>query len=413
MPIEFHHRTFDNGLTLIAEVNPDAHTSAVGFFVKAGTRDETPEVMGVSHFLEHMMFKGTARRSADDVNREFDELGANYNAYTSHEQTVYYAHVLPEFLPRAVDLLGDMLRPALRDPDFDMEKNVILEEIGMYDDRPEWRLQDQLLEDYFKTDAGGDHPLGYRVLGTTDTIKALTAEQMRGYFDGRYSPDNIVVSAAGRLDFDALADDLDRLCGGWSPTGLARDLTPPAAAGRDRGLRDPKISRHYFGMLCPAPSAQDEQRYAAKVLADILGDSDGSRLYWALIDPGTADEADFSFMPQDHTGAYLAYASCDPARAEPVESTLLGVLDDVARSKDISAGEVERAVNKLATQATLQGERPAGRMQALGVQWLYQGQYTPLAEELSRLMAVTPADVSALLEAHPLTPRTRLRMGPG
>lgn len=408
MPIQFKQATLPNQLTVIAEVNPDAHTSAVGFFVKAGARDEVPEVMGVSHFLEHMMFKGTARRTADDVNREFDELGANYNAFTSHEQTVYYAHVLPEFLPRAVDLLGDMLRPALRTEDFDMEKNVILEEIGMYDDRPEWRLQDKLLEDYF-----GEHPLGFRVLGTTDTIKALTADQMRDYFRGRYSPDNIVVAAAGNLDFEALVADVEKLCGGWSATGVERDYADTVPAEKQLSVTDAKLSRHYLGLLCPAPSAQDERRYAAKVLADVLGDSEGSRLYWAIVDPGLADEADFSFMPQDQTGAYLAYASCDPARAEKVESTLLQVLDDVVSAKDISGGEVERAVNKLATQATLQGERPSGRMQALGVQWTYQGAYTPLDEELAKLMAVTAADVNALLEEMSLTPKTLLRLGPG
>jgi predicted Zn-dependent peptidase len=413
MSIDFKHRTLPNGLTLLAEVNADAHTAAVGFFVKAGTRDETPEVMGVSHFLEHMMFKGTARRTADDVNREFDELGANYNAFTSHEQTVYYAHVLPEFLPRAVDLLGDMLRPALREADFDMEKNVILEEIGMYDDRPEWRLQDQLLEDHFRDASGGGHPLGYRVLGTNDTIRALTAEQMRTYFDHRYSPDNVVVAAAGRLDFDAVAADLEKLCGHWSATGAQRDLSPPAPGAIDRQLDDARINRHYFALLCPAPTAQDDERYAAKVLADILGDSEGSRLYWALVDPGLADEADLSFMPQDHTGAFMAYASCDPDRAEQVESTLLGVLEDVARAKDISEGEVERAVNKLATQATLQGERPAGRMQSLGVQWLYHGRYLPLEEELARLQSVTADQVNALLDAYPFRPATKLRMGPG
>ena len=141
MSIQFQQTTLPNGLTILAESSDDARTSAVGFFVKAGTRDEQLPVMGVSHFLEHMMFKGTARRTADDVNREFDEIGADYNAYTSHEKTVYYAHVLPEFLANAVDLLGDMLRPALREDDFSMEKNVILEEISMYEDRPQWRLQ--------------------------------------------------------------------------------------------------------------------------------------------------------------------------------------------------------------------------------------------------------------------------------
>ena len=408
MAITFEHRVLPNGLTVLSETDPAAHTAAVGFFVKTGARDETAGLMGVSHFLEHMMFKGTPRRTADDVNREFDELGADYNAFTSHEQTVYYAHVLPEFLERAVDLLGDMLRPSLRTEDFDMEKNVILEEIGMYDDRPEWRLQDGLLEDFF-----GTHPLGHRVLGTTETVGAMTAAQMRGYFEQRYSPDNIVVAAAGRLDFSRLTDQVEKLCGGWSPTGASRDVAVPAADGRARSVTDDKQSRHYLGLLCPGPSAQDPRRYAARVLADVLGDAEGSRLYWALVDPGTAEDADFSFMPQDGSGAFMAFASCDPERAATVEEGLSAVLDTVARERTLTADEMQRAVNKLATRATLQGERPAGRMHALGTQWSYQGAYTPLNEELDRLMAVTADDVAGVLEAFPLNPRTVLRMGPG
>ena len=408
MPTTFEHATLPNGLTLIAETQPEAHTAAVGFFVKTGARDETPALMGVSHFLEHMMFKGTARRTADDVNREFDELGADYNAFTSHEQTVYYAHVLPEFLGRATDLLGDMLRPSLRVEDFDMEKNVILEEIGMYDDRPEWRLQDALLEDFF-----GGHPLGHRVLGTTDTVSALTAPQMRAYFEQRYSPDNIVVAAAGRVDFSAFSDQVAELCGGWSPTGATRDTAVPAAGAKARAVADDKNSRHYLGLLCPAPAAQDPRRYAARVLADVLGDGEGSRMYWELVDPGLAEEADFSFMPQDGSGAFLAYASCDPGRAAAVEDKLVGVLDRVVAAKDLRPEELEQAVNKLATSATLQGERPSGRMHALGTQWTYQGKYSPLNEELDRLMAVTVDDVASLLSDFSLTPRTVLRMGPG
>ena len=158
MPIQFQIATLDNGLTILAEVNPDAHTAAAGLFVKTGTRDEPGQLMGVSHFLEHMMFKGTARRSADDVNRDFDRIGANYNASTSQETTNYWAHVLPEFLPDAIDLLADILRPALRQEDFDMEKNVILEEIGMYADRPFWVAYEHAMARFF---AG--HPLGRRI----------------------------------------------------------------------------------------------------------------------------------------------------------------------------------------------------------------------------------------------------------
>ncbi len=405
MPPRFHHATLDNGLTVIAESNDAAHTGAVGFFVKTGTRDETLPVMGVSHFLEHMMFKGTDRRTADDVNREFDEIGANYNAYTSHESTVYYAQVLPEYLPRAIDLLGDMLRPALRQEDFDIEKNVILEEIGMYEDRPDWRVHDALLEKYF---AG--HPLGYRVLGTVDSIKALTAEQMRDYFNHRYSADNITVAAAGRIDFDRLLDDVRKITAHWKPTGVERQYIDPQVTPGEQTVVDAKLNRHYVAMMCPGPSAQDPLRYAAKVMADVIGDSDGSRLYWALIDPGLADDASFDFHPQDRVGGFFAFATCDPDRREQVESILLRTIDEYGSK--IDEAELERAKNKIATLATLGEESPGGRMRGLGHQWMYLGRYSSLAQELERIMAVTVDDVRQVLEKSDLSRRTIVRLGP-
>ncbi len=407
MTTTFQKHQLPNGLTLLAETDPEAHTAAIGFFVRTGARDELPGVMGVSHFLEHMMFKGTDRRSADDVNREFDEIGADYNAFTSHEQTVYYAHILPEFLPRATDLLADMLRPSLRDDDFNMEKNVILEEIGMYDDRPEWRLQDKLLEDYFH-----DHPLGFRVLGTKDTVSALTPTQMNDYFRDRYSPDNIVVAAAGKLDFDKLCADLEKQCGDWESTDAKRAHGQTTPHEKRLVVEDPTLTRCYLAFLCPGPAAQNEQRYAAKVFADVIGDAEGSRLYWALVDPGHADEADFSAMPQDQTGAFMGYATCDPDRADAVETKLLETIDAAAKNRDITPDEVQRAVNKLATLATLQGERPAGRMHGLGARWLTHQSYRSLEDELAALRAVTPQHVADLLEAFPLQPKTIIRQGP-
>ena len=196
MPVEFKHAVLDNGLDIIAEVDRDAHTAAVGVFVKTGARDEDGDVMGVSHFLEHMMFKGTARRSADDVNIEFDEIGANYNAFTAHEMTAFWAHILPEYLDRAEDVLTDILRPALRQEDFDQEKSVILEEIAMYADQPFWVLYEKAMESYYR-----DHPLRHRVLGTNETISNLTREQMKAYFDQRYSADNTVICFGGRSRF--------------------------------------------------------------------------------------------------------------------------------------------------------------------------------------------------------------------
>ena len=405
MAIAFHQKKLPNGLTVIAEPNNDAHPSAVGFFVKTGKRDEDKAHMGVSHFLEHMMFKGTAKRSAEDLNREFDEIGAYNNAYTSNEMTVYYAQILPEYLPRAIDLLGDMLRPALREQDFTVEKNVILEEIGMYEDRPHSRLYDTLLETYF-----GEHPLSYRVLGTVDSIKALTSKQMEGYFEHRYSPDNITVAAAGRIDFDFLCDEVERVAGHWKPTGARREYVDPTITQGDYTITDAKLNRAYMAIMAPGPSAQDERRYAASIISDVLGDSSNSRLYWALVDPGLADDAEVAILPYDQTGAYFAYASCDPERAREVEKKLIETIESYPDT--IEPSEIERAKNKVATSATLQGENPGGRMRGLGSQWAYLGEYRSLKEELERITAVTIDEVKAVLKEWAWEPRTIVRLKP-
>ncbi|MCA9013401.1 MAG: insulinase family protein, partial [Planctomycetaceae bacterium] len=179
--MKFQQTTLSNGLTLIAETNASVHSVAAGFFVRAGSRDETADVSGVSHFLEHMAFKGDAKFSADDINRVFDEIGAKYNASTSEEVTMYYAAVLPEYLERAMELLSSLMQPALRVEDFEMEKNVILEEISMYEDQPSFVCYDHIMSTHF---AG--HPLGQSILGTNASITALTAEQMQNYHRSRY-----------------------------------------------------------------------------------------------------------------------------------------------------------------------------------------------------------------------------------
>ena len=161
MPITFREATLPNGLHVLAEVDPAAHSASIGFFVKTGARDEATEIMGVSHFLEHMMFKGTETRSAADVDRAFDDLGAEHNAFTTSELTAFHAHALPEHLPAAGEILADILRPALRQEDFDDEKAVILEEIAMYEDHPFWKLYERAMETYYD-----GHPLSHRVLGT-------------------------------------------------------------------------------------------------------------------------------------------------------------------------------------------------------------------------------------------------------
>lgn len=405
MAVQFEHRRLENGLTALGEVNAQAYTAAVGFFVKTGARDEPRAWMGVSHFLEHMVFKGTARRSPDDVNREFDEIGAEYNAFTGQETTVFYAQVLPEFVPRVLDLLADVMRPALRQQDFEMERQVILEEIRMYEDRPQWRLHDALMEAHF-----GKHPLAHRVLGTRATVAALTADQMRQYCHQRYAAGNLLFVAAGRLDFQAVAADLARLTAHWhggSPTGRYSSDGPRPV---ELGLQDARLNRHYLGMMVPGPAAQDPRRYAAKVLAEVLGSADGSRLHWALVEPGLAEEAELSHYPFDHAGAYAAFATCDPSQATKVQTILKQTLCQAAAGLDDD--EVERAKNKIATDAVIPAESPLGRLRDVGTNWIYLDQYLTLEQDIRQLMAVTLGDVRALAQELAAAPQTVVRLGP-
>ncbi len=405
MPVTFQHTTLPNGLTIVAETDPEAHTAACGFFVRTGARDETLPIMGVSHFLEHMMFKGTAKRSAEEVNRDFDEIGATYNAFTSHEQTAFHAQVLPEFLPRALDILADILRPALREPDFDTEKKVILEEIAMYKDNPMWVLYETTMERFY---AG--HPMGFRVLGTEDTVGAMKPDQMRGYFEHRYSADNTVLSLAGRLDFNSTAATVLKMCSSWSKTGAVRDAAPPRIAQSDFTLDDPRINRAYMLLVAPAPAMQDERRYAAMMLAKVLGDPDNSRLHWALVEPGLADEAQAGYDPGDETGTFVVSATADPERLDEVGAIIDREIDHIAQN--VTADDLERLRNKLATGVTLAGERPGGRMQRLGRMWPYLKKYLSLEEELAAINAVTLDDLRALAKDYPFEPRTVGRLVP-
>src|SRR5580692_10407917 len=187
--MQFHHTVLDNGLQVIAELNDQAHSVACGFFVKAGSRDETKEVAGVSHFLEHMIFKGTPRRDALTVNRDFDRVGAKHNAQTSEEDTFYHVTSLPEYLPPAFEVLADILRPTLAEEDFETEKKVIIEEIRMYLDNPMSVAYEAAKSAHF-----GPHPLGQSILGTVESISDMKLDQMRAYFAKRYSPANIVLA---------------------------------------------------------------------------------------------------------------------------------------------------------------------------------------------------------------------------
>lgn len=404
--MEFLKHTLANGLEIVAEVNPEAHSTAVGFFVETGSRDESDEVAGVSHFLEHMMFKGTPTRSAEDVNREFDEMGANYNAFTSEENTVYYAAVLPEYQTAAVELLGDIIRPSLREEDFDTEKKVIIEEIRMYEDQPPFGADDKLKAIHF-----GDHPLARSVLGTVQSITDLKVGAMREYFQRRYSPGNIVLVATGKIDFDQLVTTANRIGGHWEPFATGRNAPSPQARSSFVCLQKDTATLEYVMEMAGGPSATDPDRYAAKIMATILGDDSGSRLYWELVDSGLAEQCTLSHYDYQGAGLYMTYMSCDPAQAAENIAAAHEIYREAQRT-GVTEAELNQAKSKINSRVVLGSERPRGRLFTVGGNWLQRKEYRSVQHDLEAVDAVTLADISAVLARYPLSIANTLAVGP-
>jgi len=406
MPIEHRAATLPNGLQILAEIDPTALSGGVGFFVRTGARDEDPAEMGVSHFLEHMIFKGSETRGPIEVSAQLDALGVQHNAFTGHEMTAYFATGLPEALLPATEILADILRPALRAADFEEERGVILEEIAMYDDQPPWVLLEALQDRFYR-----GHPLGHRILGTRETISALPVESMRRYLLERYAADSIAVAAAGRVDFDALVEQVSTCCAGWTPSGATRRYPTLPSVEETFTLARPDLAAAYGLMAMPGPPLADDRRYPAAMLAQILGDSEGSRLFWALVETGLAEHADAHYDPRDGCGETAVAWVCDPEHLDEVESIVRREL--AALGDSLTEDDLLRARSKIATSVTLAGERPGGRMHRLGANWAMRRAYTPLETELARIEAVTIEGLRACLEAFPPTPRVVGRMVPG
>ncbi|HJZ91852.1 MAG TPA: pitrilysin family protein [Gemmataceae bacterium] len=407
--MKFHQHTLSNGLTILGETNPAALSVAVAFWVKTGSRDESPEVSGVSHFLEHMVFKGTDRRNAFAVNRDFSRIGADNNAWTSEENTVFHAVVLPEFLPEVVDVLADILRPSLRGEDFHTEKKVILDEIVRYEVQPGWAVYDHARRNFY---AG--HPLGNSVLGTTASITALTPDQMAGYFRKRYVAPNVIAVAAGNFDWERFVDLVGRACRDW-PTGDAprtQRTEPPGAGGVHVIPKPPdKVAQQYVTLIAPAAPADHELGYAGAVLSTVVGDYTGSRMFWALTDPGLADEAGMGIDECDGAGAYYTSFNCVPENATECYGIVRKLLDGVQKN-GITADEFQQAKTKILSREVRAGERTARRMLTVAKDHVYRGEYRSVDDELAAWDAVTLDDVRAVLDRYPVTNQTVTAYGP-
>jgi len=389
--MEFKKEELANGLVIIGEVNGSAKSVAVGFFVKTGSRDESEQINGVSHFLEHMLFKGTERLSAFDVNSAFDRTGAQFNAATSEENTVFYAAVLPEYVIEVTQLWIELMKPALREQDFNIEKNVIKEEIAMYKDTPSYDCVDRCRSLHFD-----GHPCGNSILGSEESIDSLTAEQMRNYFARRYAPNNMVFACAGNFDWGQICSTVEASCAKWQKQATTRKLEHHAGSKKKQRIEKANLTCEHICLMSPCVSAQDEKRFAAALLAVIVGDSVGSRFFWELVDKALAETATMQFVPMDGTGALYSYICCSNKNVPRV----LGIVGDIFSSlakNGITEDELRKAKNKVLSALVIKNELPMGRLVDLGFNWTYLKQYRTIEDDIKAVKAVTVDDVHSLI----------------
>ena len=392
----------DNGLTIVGEQTPSSSSAAVGYFVKTGSRDESEVESGISHFLEHMLFKGTPSRSALDISYEMGNLAVKANAFTSEENTVYYGAVLPEYLDPFFELLTDMMRPSLAQEEFDMEKKVILEEIALYQDKPGYYLYEHALAHFY-----GDNPVGNSVLGTTDSVSAITSDLMRAYIERRYAPSNIVLTVAGNFDWDAFRNKAQQLTASWAPFEAKREYSSSSLAATGSVFKKKDITQTHAMLIAQGPSSQEDLRFPASVVATILGDSSGSRLYWDIVDKGLAEAASIDVDEKDAQGYISFYTVTEPDKIDTVVQIAKDILNQTG---DISDQELERAKTKIASRIVLGGELPMGRLMSLGMEWQYREKIHDLDQYVQAVQDVTGADITEALARYPIDAMTEYRL---
>lgn len=395
-----------SGLTLLLDHDPQALSVAAGYFVATGARDEPADEMGASHFLEHLMFKGSERLSAAALNERLDDLGGQANAFTAEEATVYHAAALPECAADLLDTLTELMRPALRPADIEPERGVILEEIAMYAEQPGVRVAEAL-----RRECWGEHPLSHQILGTPDTLRRLDRAALERHFAARYGAERVTLVVSGAFDPVAVRAWAGRELANWRPGLPAVPQAAPALrrAGQVRFVADPDLTRTQVALALPGLPGGHPLREAAGLLAELLGGENGA-LYWALLDTGLADSADLGHLEYRDAGVFEGGFSCDPDRAGEVLARYRTVL--AAADTLITDVSVRRAARKAAVSVLLRSESPQGRLFALGMEQLATGEVRTPDELAGRYAAVTPEQVREVLRLCPLRDPVVVVLGP-
>jgi predicted Zn-dependent peptidase len=381
-----------NGMSVITEFMPHVRSVSMGVWIKAGSRNERPEQNGIAHFIEHMVFKGTTNRSAEDIARSIDSVGGHLDAFTAKEMISFNTKVLNEHLTLAFDVLSDLvLNPVFRDEDIEREQGVVLEELKMDEDNPDFLVHEMFSSNFWK-----DHSLGKPIIGSKKTIKSFNRDVLFDYYNRTYVPSNILITAAGRVDHEQLLKLADQTFGQLEREAPSpEDRTPSTHA--IISLRDkPSLEQVHVCLGVPSHSIADDRRYAGYVLNTLLGGGMSSRLFQNIREKQGLVYAVYSELnPYRDTGCLSIYAGTSIESAPRVVESILAEFREIKDGR-ITAEELRRAKDHLKGSLLLSLESTSNRMANLARQEMYFSRFFTMDELIESVEAVTPASIQQI-----------------
>ncbi|MDP4118457.1 MAG: pitrilysin family protein [Bacillota bacterium] len=386
-------RTLSNGVRCICENLPYLRSVSAGVWVNTGSRHETPEFWGISHFIEHMLFKGTQSRSARDIAEFADRMGGQINAFTARDTTCYYVKAIDKHMEECLEILSDMLlHSKFEKKDIELERGVIMEEISMYQDTPEELVHDILEEVCFQ-----DQAIGRNILGSNESIETFDEKLIRKYMAFRYTPDNIVVSAAGNIDsekFFSLVEKYFGMMGKVMSTVLTGD-PPRYTVGNITVKKD--IEQTHIALALEGVSRISEDIYAMSIVNNVLGGGVSSRLFQKIReDMGLAYTIYSCLTPYSDCGCTTIYAAVNPENADKVQRLIVNEIENIHNG--ISNEELQRAKEQVKAEYILASENTENRMSSMGKQWLLGEEIFTESEFIERVDRVTPEEAKKVID---------------
>ncbi|MCR8642139.1 insulinase family protein [Paenibacillus sp. N1-5-1-14] len=390
--------TLSNGLRVVMEPIPTCRSVSFGIWIKTGSRNEGSINNGISHFIEHMLFKGTPNYSAREIAEIFDGIGGNVNAFTSKEYTCYYAKMLDEHLPQAVEVLADMFfRSEFNEQEMEKEKNVIFEEIAMYEDTP-----DDLVHDLIARASYGSHPLGATILGTEDNLKTMTAEDLRSYMKQHYNIENTVLAIAGNID-DSSKELLEKHFGSFTNSGESTTYEEPAFLS-DFIFHEKKTEQNHICLSIPGLSLHDNNLYPMALLNNVIGGGMSSRLFQEIREKRGLAYSVYSYhSAHADSGNFTVYAGTAPKQTKEVLDVTIEMLRELIE-KGMTPAELKKGKEQLKGSLILSLESTSSRMNRLGKNELMTGKHLTLDEIIARIDSVQMDQIESLTKQLFATP---------